>query len=152
MNFYRSKETNGEGLIELQDVIEASVQEATASVCTHVDDSVEEMKSVLDTLVSSMSNATNKLKSLQTIQSLLSDIKGSSSVTSLLRDIFSCKLCISQIKENIQIATCCGQIIGCGTCVERWLSDNNYCMFCKAEDAALKICELKGFDTVLSQI
>ena len=71
MNFYRGKETNGEGLIELQDVIEVLVQEATTSICTHVDKSVEENKSALDTLVSSMSNTTNKLKSLQSEVSAL---------------------------------------------------------------------------------
>ena len=71
LNFYRGKETNGEGLIEIQDVIE--VLEATTSICTHVDNmlSVEENKSALDTLVSSMSNTTNKLKSLQSEVSAL---------------------------------------------------------------------------------
>ena len=52
-------------------------------------------------------------------------------VADVINKVFKCLFRHALMTPPVSVATCCKQVLGCGTCVESWLVNHDFCPLCK---------------------
>jgi hypothetical protein len=85
---------------------------------------------------------------LNTISETLVSVDRNIKYLARLQLVFQCVICKNVASPAI-VSPCCGRIIGCEYCVERWMTSNTCCPFCKSESGISERFKLKGLDEIL---
>ena len=125
--------------------------EILESLETNMDRAFNEVKGSLESLQEAAMTVDNKLEVMLTMQEKLADIGSKNIFRKELSDIFQCKFCTELSKPAI-VSMCCGQVVGCGQCVQHWLSEHDTCILCKADNFLNKQTHMKCFDELLIKL
>ena len=70
-------------------------------------------------------------------------------VADVINKVFKCLFRQALITPPVSVATCCKQVLGCGTCVESWLVNNDSCPFRRSDEIAT--IQLTSFSELLEK-
>ncbi|CAG2185118.1 unnamed protein product [Mytilus edulis] len=151
----RDENLEAENRLKIEDLLETlevntkiEVQNMRDNLKDTIGDQKEEITDSITQMKTCLANTTRKLESLD---ERVSDVKNETYVTSALREILRCKVCTEIPENTIIVVACCGQVLGCGACVQKCISENEFCILCKNESVVDRIVELKGFQMVLDK-
>ena len=90
------------------------------------------------------------LMAISELKSMVADGFKTDEVVKEARELITCKLC-TQVPNpgELLVSGCCGQILGCGPCINRWLTEDANCHLCRKPPQAFPF---RGLDNLIMKL